>query len=239
MLVVTDGINDVAGKNDDPGLLSGDSGRDAARDAIAGSKHSVWLMGAGFPKEDELRYLAGSAGRARFADVDPVSLARLLNTILAEMTPTRLVAYAIPAGPRADLGRRRRQFRLDAMKTSLLTWRPPLVALPPFQGDADSTLLLQPRVSEMSNDLDSDMNQRLLIGIPVLLILVFAHWVLPRLMGVPDTAAAGVGATASSAASPAGPPAKVPSKPNATVALRPVTEAPPRSPSDITKDAAR
>lgn len=225
LLVITDGRNDVDHPADETGLLSGDAGLEQVRGAVAASKHRVWLLGAGRGVDSlVLSQIAGTKGRARVVAIEFDLLSLALDAIKDEMTPRRLLVYGVPASAQATLARRSRRFDLPALGDVPLTWRPPLVAMPPFEGVADSVLV--PRgMREAVSDGGTDMRQRVLIGVPLLLVVLVAYLAIPRIVGPPPEA------TAASAT-------PVPARSHSS-ALRPATEAPPRRPTDITKDGAR
>jgi len=230
LLVLTDGVNDVNHSGDDPGLLSGDAGRSQVRDAVRKSSHRIWLLGVGRGVDSAgLAQIAGSEGRSRVVEIEIDLLSLALDAIRDEMTPRRTLVYGVPISTFGELGRRARQFRLDALDDSPRRWRPPLVALPPFEGLADSTLV--PRgMRVLSDELDSALRQRILIGGPLFVIVLLAYLAVPRILGAP----------APSSATPVedgNTPERAPSV--AVGQLLPSVEAPPRRPSDITKDASR
>jgi Mg-chelatase subunit ChlD len=228
MLVITDGKNDVGHNGDDPGLFSQ---MEQVRGAIDASPHRMWLVGAGKGVDaGELSRLAGSTGKSRTVAMDAIELKKLLTTILDEMTPRRLMVYGIPVATKAEMGRRSRQFRLSALVDSVGPWRPPLVALPVFEGVADSTLVPL-RARQLADQVGDDMNLRLMLGIPLLLMVLLAYIALPRILGAPpkeeaaDTSAADAAKAKAKEAAAQG-------------RLRPATEAPPRRPGDVTKEGA-
>ena len=225
LLVITDGRNDVDHPADEKGLLSGDAGLEQVRAAVAGSKHRVWLLGAGRGVDSVvLSQIAGSTGRSRVVAIEFDLLSLALDAIKDEMTPRRMLVYGVPATAQATLARRSRGFVLPALNDVPRAWRPPLVAMPPFEGIADSALV-PPGMREQLSDSGTDMRQRILIGIPLLLVVLVAYLAIPRIVGPPpeDAPASAVPVSAR----------------GHTSALRPATEAPPRRPTDITKDGAR
>lgn len=230
LLVLTDGKNDVDDpRADDPGLLDGEAGLNTARGAVEQSRHRVWMLGAGNGVDmASLSAIVGSKGRARTVPMEADLVGSALDAIKDEMTPRRILVYGIPASVRVELGRRRRLLLMSALGVSAARWRPPLVALPPFDGEADSTLVPH-AVRELAGELESDLRQRLLVGVPLLLVVLVAYLALPRIIGAPSVTAAPEPQTVKA-------PKSAPSK--SSQQLRPVTEAPIRRPTDITKDRA-
>lgn len=241
LVVITDGSNDVGHKGDEPGLLDSISGgRDRVRLEIARSRNQVWLVGTGTGvRVDELRFLAGNASSARTVPMDPLALGREFQRIRAELLPARAMVYGVSAAGKSDLGRRSRILHISGLLDSAIRWHPPLVALPTYQstvhsrGTADS-LWLSEDVRRQVAAADSEASSRLLVGGPLLAMLLLLYVVVPRALTPPAAAGRVEGEEEGQR--------KRPSKPALSTApspsMRLAVEAPPRSPADITKDAA-
>jgi len=149
ILLVTDGTeNDVGRPGDDPGLLAGPAGLAEAEAAAAASGHDVWIMRVGEGAEtQELARLAGPRGRVSVVRLDPNALAARLATTARELRPLRHLAFGVPGGAAAGLARapwsgNAAVWRNGTMLLARpLSWRPPLFALPAFQGVADPATL--------------------------------------------------------------------------------------------------
>ena len=103
--MITDGRNDVR-QGDDPGLLSGAAGRDAAINAVASSGSYVWLVGiGGAPDGADLQALAGTHGERYLVAEDPLLLHRVFTGIRDALFTTRALTYPAPTWARARLAR--------------------------------------------------------------------------------------------------------------------------------------
>jgi hypothetical protein len=227
LLVLTDGVNDVGHGTDDDGLLGGDAGREEARRLIAATAHRVWLVGVGSGVNDgELRTLAGRRATSSVVAMDPGALLSLLEQIRLSLASQVTVVYGLPSSVLAGLGRRPQLLAVHGDSTQLPGWRPPALARPLFAGIADSTLL-SPDVRVLAASGAASGTDRVIVGLALLVVLLSAYAVLWR--------TAGSTPVATSAASPK--PEKK-AAPSAAALRRDITDAPPRAPTDITKDAA-
>jgi len=232
LLLLTDGVNDVDNARDDPGLLGGAPGREQARRQIDASRHRVWLVGVGAGVNSaELQALAGQRANAAVVALDPGALLGLLEQIRISFATQYTLVYGVPPAVASRLGRRPQQLVVHGDSARLAPWRPPLLASPPFQGSADSTLL-SPELRILADGGEGSRTNRLIVGIALLVTLVSAYGLLWRLAG--DGRAVPAGAPVAAAA-----PAIASQRPASDAMLRrDVVDAPPRSPQDITNDEA-
>ncbi len=254
LLVITDGVNDVRA-TDDPGLLTGAAGRDAAVNAVASSGAYVWLVGIGSaPDGADLQALAGTHGERYLVAEDPLLLHRVFTGIRDALFTTRALTYPAPTWARARLARgafpltvSRGDGRGCCAAAVAGRWTPPLYALPAFSGVADSgTASVQGITASAQKQPRVDSNV-LVFGFFALVGLVL-WFVMPGMLW-PDESVAMAGPAApklaNSVASPAEAPraAVKPAAPQAESAgggvRRGVTEVPPRRPTDITASTAR
>lgn len=250
LLVITDGRNDVRA-SDDPGLLSGAAGRDAAVNAVASSGSYVWLVGiGGEPDGQELRALAGTHGERYLVAEDPLLLHRVFTGIRDALFTTRALTYPAPIWARTRLARgifpltvSRGDGRGCCSATVVGRWTPPLYALPAFEGVADSGSVTAASVTALEIG-----EQKIALNVLVFAffaVLALVLWfVLPRLMwpdevGTMETPAKAVASAA--APSPAAKAAAVTAAPDASASgvRRGVTEVPPRRPTEVTATMVR
>ena len=257
LLVLTDGRNDVAGRRDDPGLLAGATGRAAARDAVERSGHQLWIVGAGNVDAAELRGLAGRQGQPYIIALNPVLLTESLTSVAREIGTVRELSFGLSSGSRLRLARARTlgavRYRGAAVNdggrefTRLLAWRPPLIALPAFEGIADSTNL-PVEVRAVVDVAGTDAGRRWMLVIFFALFGVLLGGALPRLAwSVPAAPViappVGTGEAAAVPGAPAGgrggaPPAAT--APTVGSGLRSdVHEVAPRKPDEVTASSAR
>jgi len=237
LVVITDGTNDVGhlADGDEPGLLDARTGgREVAQSKIAGSSHRVWLIGVGTgARADELRALAGVRAATIVVPLDPVRLAEEFRQLRGALLTARTATYAVPTLVREGLGRREQMLRIPALADSAVPWRPPLVAVPPYDGTVwtgrgGDSLALSAEARLLLGVSSSDTMPRLFVGIPLLVLLLGFHFVLPRALQVSrdGPAVADVPIARSDGDK------QLPLRQGAAV------EAPPRSPTEITRDAA-
>lgn len=238
LVVITDGSNDVGhiADGDDPGLLDSRPGnRTLVRDRIAASAHRVWLLGAGSGvRRDELQSLAGERATATVVPMDPAALADNFRRIGAELWPERRYVYGVPQRVRDGLGRGVRTIAVDGWGASPITWRPPIVALPPFaesvwDADTQDSLALSSETRLLMLGISPDGTSKLLVAGPLCVMLVLLLVGLPRVLepsvrGAAPPAGGGKPAPAAAA--------------TANGMLRSAVEVPPRKPTDITRDGA-
>ena len=237
VLLVTDGRNDVGHARDDPGLLAGEEGLRSAAAAAAGSGSRVWIMGVGDNlSAAEITTLAGSRGTAATVSLDPNAMAERLNAIARELRGARELTFGVGGGAAAALARAPWMGTAAAWRagkpvlTQTLSWRPPLFALPAYEGVLAAA------------SLPAELGDVATAGIPAsglrwLMVLFFAlvgavMWlVVPRYAwGLPAPAPA-------AAAMPApGPKSRKPAAADPAGLRRDVEEAPPRRPGDVTRE---
>ena len=237
ILLVTDGTeNDVGRPGDDTGLLAGPEGLAEAVRAAAASGHDVWVMRVGEGAEtQELASLAGPNGRVSVVQLDPNAMAARLATTARELRPVRALAFGVPGGAAAGLARAPWTGNAAVWDDGTmllarpLAWRPPLFALPAFQGVADPGTL-PPEIRDAIAGGGAGA-ARWLIAAFLAIVAGVLLFIVPRVAWRSRDAgsAADVAPTAPS-------PARARSAPAAAQAsgLRPVTEAPPRKPTDVT-----
>jgi Mg-chelatase subunit ChlD len=143
VLVVTDGKNDV-GPGDDPGLLAGEDGRREVVESIRRSGAYMFVVGIGSaPDVGELKALAGARGEHFLVAEDPVSLRGALSRIQAWILDSRVLVFPVPGGAESLAGGalpfevRAGSTRPGPGAVRTGAWRPPLFALPAFQGVVD------------------------------------------------------------------------------------------------------
>ncbi|HEX2095324.1 MAG TPA: vWA domain-containing protein [Longimicrobiaceae bacterium] len=143
VLVITDGKNDI-GPGDDPGLLSGEEGRREVVESIRRSGAYMFIVGIGAaPDTVELKALAGTRGEHFLVAEDPVSLQRAFSRIQGWILDSRELVFPVPGGVES-LASGALPFSAWAGRDRPGpgavhggTWRPPLFALPAFQGVVD------------------------------------------------------------------------------------------------------
>jgi len=247
VLLITDGRNDVSGRRDDRGLLSGPEGRRVASETARQSGHALWIVGAGNVDAAELRALAGTWGRPYIIALNPILLTQSLTSIARQITTARALVFGVPAGSRVRLARARTpvavRFRAPtggaAEFSRIVPWRPPLYALPAYQGVADSTSV-PGEVRAVMGFAGTDSARRWLLVVLFAGMAIVGAGLLPYVVwSAPGTPAAlpATAPQAETAGSAAG------EAERGTVASsglrRDVREAPPRKPDEITASSAR
>lgn len=230
LILITDGVNDVGRRGDDPGLLAGESGREEARRLIASARPRVWIIGVGSGvAAGELVALAGATGRASVVAMDPGALVTLLSEIRLSFANQYTLTYGLPANLVARLGRRPLTFAVRGDSTLVARWTPPLLARPSLAGVADSALLSR-ELRMLASSAPSGGGERAIVGLALLAVLGLLYALLWRLGAEEGTARAvrPVEASVRDASTPRDGPSL----------RRDVTDAPPRSAQDVTNDAA-
>ena len=242
LLLLTDGKNDVGGRADDPGLLAGLTGRRTAADAAAGAGRSVWLVGVGNVDREELGALAGQKGEAMVDALDAVALANRFAYINRQIAADREITLVVRAPSAALLSRSTGSGLLwgGADKNAVaversLDWRPPLLALPAYDGVADAGTV----PADVDIGVDDDWNRRLIVSIAFGLLWLALTVAMPAMFSAPVRATTGsqpenretvpLTKTASSG----------PRDERSTGLRTDVKEAPPRKPDEITASSAR
>jgi hypothetical protein len=250
LVVVTDGRNDVAGRRDDPGLLAGEAGRRIARAAVDSSAQQLWIIGAGNVDAGELRALAGDKGQPYIIALSPTLLTQSLTSIAREVSTARELVFGLSSGSRLRLARARTagalRFRATAEGgetfTRLLGWRPPLVALPAFQGVADSASL-PPEVRAVMDLGGSDTDRRWMLAVFFALAGLLLAGTLPRLLWsgpvAPPAAAAAPSSAGAEGAEGAAAPVTASAAAPADGLRTDVQEVAPRKPDEITASFKR
>jgi Mg-chelatase subunit ChlD len=253
LLVITDGRNDVR-PGDDPGLLSGAAGREAAINAVASSGSYLWLVGiGGAPDGADLQALAGTHGERYLVAEDPLLLHRVFTGIRDALFTTRALTYPAPTWARARLARgvfpmtvSRGDGRGCCAPAVAGRWTPPLYALPAFSGVADSGTAAAHAIASFEQGEAPVGSNVLVFGFFALVALVL-WFVLPGMLW-PHESVEVTGPTvklANSVAAPAAAPRSSPRPPPENGAAadggvrRGVTEVPPRKPTDVTGAFAR
>jgi uncharacterized protein YegL len=254
LLVITDGVNDVR-PTDDPGLLTGTAGRDAAVNAVASSGSYVWLVGIGSaPDGADLQALAGTHGERYLVAEDPLLLHRVFTSIRDALFTTRALTYPAPIWARARLARG--AFPLTVSRgdgrgccTAAVAgrWTPPLYALPAFGGVADSGTVTAQGITSFELGQPRVDSNVLVFGFFALVALIL--WFLLPGMIWPDESVAMAGPPVAKLADSVAAPAAAPRaavKAAATVDAaagggirRGVTEVAARRPTDVTAATAR
>jgi Mg-chelatase subunit ChlD len=231
VLVITAGRNQVGGAGAASSVRSGGSaGLAAASAAIQTANRRIWLIALG-PDElgEELRTLAGTLGVIAVIPVDPNALSNQLNRVARDLPQPRQLVFGLGTTEPAFLGRSTLFGTAElgvgngARAAHALFWRPPLVAMPTFQGVADSGAL--------SSDLKEVLlvggngTDRSLIAFLLALVVVSIWWLVPRLVWVDHDTQAAV----SHESTP---------RPNDTT-VPGAPESAPRKPEDITHQTAR
>ncbi|MBK5189292.1 MAG: VWA domain-containing protein [Gemmatimonadaceae bacterium] len=254
LLVITDGRNDVRA-GDDPGLLSGAAGRDAAVNAVASSGSYVWLVGIGdAPDGADLQALAGTHGERYLVAEDPLLLHRVFTGIRDALFTTRALTYPAPAWARTRLARgifpmtvSRGDGRGCCAAVVAGRWTPPLYALPAFSGVADSGTATAQAITSFEQS-EARVGSNVLVFAFFALVALILWFVLPRMLW-PDESVAMAGPPAAkladsvAAAAPAAraaPKSAVPEQSaSAGGVRRGVTEVSPRRPTEVTGAFAR
>ena len=252
MLVITDGRNDVR-TGDDPGLLNGAAGRDAAVNAVASSGSYVWLVGiGGAPDGADLEALAGTHGERYLVAEDPLLLHWVFTGIRDALFTTRALTYPAPTWARTRLARgmfpitvSRGDGRGCCAAAVAGRWTPPLYALPAFGGVADSGTVTVQAITSFEQG-EPRVGSNVLVFAFFALVALILWFVLPGMLW-PDESVAMAGPPAAKLADSAAPAPAPRAAPKAAAAetassggvRRGVTEAPPRRPTDVTGSFAR
>jgi Mg-chelatase subunit ChlD len=254
LLVITDGRNDVRA-GDDPGLLSGSAGRDAAVNAVASSGSYVWLVGIGSaPDGADLQALAGTHGERYLVAEDPLLLHRVFTGVRDALFTTRALTYPAPTWARARLARgifpmtvSRGDGRGCCAAAVAGRWTPPLYALPAFSGVADSGTATARSITSFEQGEARVGSNVLVFGFFGLVALIL-WFVLPGMlwpdesvpMAGPPAVKLANNVVASAPAPRAATQSAAPEQAVAAVGVRGgVTEVPPRRPTDVTGAFAR
>jgi hypothetical protein len=248
LLLLTDGKNDVRGRADDQGLLSGAAGRQTAADVAAKSAHNIWLVGAGNVDREELATLAGSRGEALADALDAVVLANRFLHIGRQIAADREVTLRVVSPSVALLSRSGGSGTLmastggtgtgDAAVVRQLDWRPPLLALPAYDGVADSGSV-PPDVAGVAG-IEDNWNRRVVVSIALVLLWLALTASLPTLFPAPVRAVSAEGQLEAREAVPQAKAAAASSRDERSTGLRTdAKEAPPRKPDEITASGAR
>ncbi len=234
LVVITDGVNDVADasgrprRDDDPGLLRGPDGRSAAAGTARRLGVDLYLVGVGQePDMNELQALAGDGGRAFRTARDAVALRQALTRVDAALAPTRDVLFAVTGAERASLARP--EWRLvvaqgggadgglaggpspgSARAAFVGMWPAPLVGTPVFRGTAfraDGRGPAAPAWLRAAAGEGMFFERRGLVSLFVALLVAIV-WALPRALWQPvpwaPAGAPAVGATPARALAGAG-----------------------------------
>jgi hypothetical protein len=246
LVLLTDGKNDVRGRGDDPGLLSGAIGRRNVAEIAAKSPHQIWLVGVGSVDREELSTLAGSRGEALVDSLDAVVLANHFSHIGRQIIAARELTLRVAAPSVALLSRgagagvlqgntgRTSGERAEIVRQ--LDWRPPLLALPAYEGVADSIA-----VAGLGSTLgvEEDWSRRLVVSVALVLFWLALTASLPNFFAAPVRPSAVEGSQVEARE-------VVPrsmtaaARDDRSTGLRiDAKEAPPRKPDEITASSAR
>jgi hypothetical protein len=232
VLVITMGRNDVGRGKDATDLLAGDVGLSQASTGVGSARQRTWIVALNPAAPlDELRTLAGPAGSVYTVALDPNAIASRLAAVAREFVSARELTFGVGAIGAAALGRTAVPgsvaLHVDANRAAVaaLAWRPPLIAMPAFQGVAEPAALSPALREALLLGVGGGGDRpfvALLIG-----VLVAGIWVLAPRLGWRD----------SFVANPA-------VRERATTTRTAVTgvkseEGPPRKPEDITHQTAR
>jgi hypothetical protein len=237
VLLVTDGVNDVGHARDDPGLLAGPGGLDHAAQALAASGHRIWILGVGRGlAAEELRTLAGVNGSTALAALDPNAMAERLSSISRELRASRELTFGVRGGDAAALARAPWSGTAAAWRDGhpllvhALAWRPPLFALPAYEGVAPAGSLT-PALQEAAVAGGTGGAAHALIALVLTLMGAVLGLVVPRYAWARRAVPVGLAGIAPVRAVRASAAASAPAD---TGIRRDVQEAPPRKPSDVT-----
>ncbi len=246
LVLLTDGKNDVGGRADDKGLLSGASGRRSAADIAARSPHQIWLVGAGSVDREELSALAGTRGEALVDALGAVALANRFNHIGRQIATAHEVTMrvGVPSVALLSRGAGSGVLQIGAEPSTgatvaaarQLDWRPPLLTLPAYDGVADSAA-----VATMAGalELEGDWSRRLVVAVALVLLWFALTASLPSVLGAPPRpAVVREGQVEAREPVPQAKPAAA--RDERSTGLRTdATEAAPRRPDEITASSAR
>ena len=235
ILLVTDGRNDVGHARDDAGLLGGADGLREAAEAAARSGDGIWIMGVGENLSSaEIATLAGERGSATTVSLDPNAMAARLAAIARELRGSRELTFGVGGGAAAALARAPWAGTAAAWSggkqvvTQTLSWRPPLFALPAYEGVAEA--------ASLPAELRDVGVSALAGGMRWLMLLFFALSGAVLWLVVPRYAWARQSTAESLAPEAPAPRARPAAAADTTGLRRDVTEAPPRKPGDITRE---
>jgi Mg-chelatase subunit ChlD len=245
ILLVTDGRNEVGFPGDDPNLLAGAAGLRAARAAIAASHQKIWIMGVGhLIAADTLAMLVGDNGSVTVANLDPNVMAERLAGVSRELRGSRDLIFGMAAGTEATLARTawggtavvwsaRHQLAARA-----LSWRPPLFAMPTYQGVALASALTPILRDALGTGGGAGGSMRWAMALFLALAGAAAWLLIPRLVWMRTADAPAPVADAPPAVEPK---QKVEAavQPDGSGLRRDVEEVAPRKPSDATLQSAR
>jgi hypothetical protein len=238
LLLITDGVNDVGNTGDDVGLLAGPEGREIAKDTLANDEIQPWLVGIGANvSAAELTALAGPGGVTMLAGTDPLELGRSFAAIQAWLLTERELLFVLPAGARTRLAGRETPVELrfrsadDGVEEVVRTsrFRPPVFALPAFEGVGDASELAESLIASLPDaPLAIDPRWPLLLFFAALWLIL---WVaVPRALWPAEVATGAARESRKAAAA-----AETEEASGLGSGLRiDVEEAPPRSPADVT-----
>jgi hypothetical protein len=236
ILLVTDGRNDVDRPGDDAGLLAGPDGLRQAADAAARSGSRIWIMGVGDNlSAAEIGTLAGQRGSAATVSLDPNAMAARLASIARELRGVRELTFGVPGGAAAALARAPWFGTAAAWKdgrpvvTHTLVWRPPLYALPAYEGVAEPSSV-PPELRDAAGVGASAGSVRWLMALCFGVVGVVLWVVVPRYAWAGD----GLLSPAPPRAAPRAEPAAAPAQSGGLHAG--ISEAPPRKPTDVTQE---
>ncbi|MEO8451700.1 MAG: vWA domain-containing protein, partial [Gemmatimonadota bacterium] len=200
LVVITDGTeNDVENRGDDPGLLKGPEGLQAAVKAVDQDRLVPWMIGlrgekGAPPNETILSTLAGPRGRKYLVRVDAFELARPLTDVRGMLWSAWDLAVPLASTTREELGRGWLTLASwlalgkDGARATA-QWTPPVLALPAFEGIAPAGLA-QSGAGERMGTGGLVFDRRLPLGL-FLLVLVGLLWLMvPRLVWSPIAPAA-------------------------------------------------
>lgn len=249
LVLLTDGKNDVRGASDDPGLLSGASGRQQAAATAAKSSHEIWLVGVGNVDPGELSALAGDRGEALVDALNAVALGSRLSHIGRQIAADREVALRIMSPSLVLLARSGGAGTLigganptgagEAAVVRRLDWHPPLLALPAYDGVADPKTL--PTAMASSAGLDADWSRWVMVSICLALLWLALTATLPHLLATPIGSVPAEGAVVAreSVAQQSAATAASQRDERSTGLRVDAKEAPARRPDEITASSAR
>lgn len=244
ILLVTDGRNEVGFPGDDPNLLAGAAGLRAAKTAIAASHQKIWIMGVGhLIAADTLAMLVGDNGSVTVANLDPNVMAERLAGVSRELRGSRDLIFGMAAGTEATLART--AWGGTAVVSSAgrqltvrpLSWRPPLFAMPTYQGVALASALT-PILRDALGTGSAGGSMRWAMALFLALAGVAAWLLIPRLVWMRTADAPAPVADAPPAAEPKQK-VEAPVQPDGSGLRRDVEEVAPRKPSDATLQSAR
>lgn len=246
ILLVTDGRNDVGHPRDDAGLLAGAAGLRAAASALDGAGQRIWIMGVGKGiAADTLRLLVGTNGSVTLASLDPNMMAMRLAAVSRELRRSRELIFAMPAGTEATLARTAWRGIAAAwvgnqqVTARVLSWRPPLFALPAYRGVAAASALT-PALREALATGSGGASVRWVMALFLALSGAAAWLLIPRLVWPRAADATAPVADAPEIAARKQPEqVEVAVPPDGSGLRRDVEEAAPRKPSDATLQSAR